>query len=315
MKIEKFHTNHLRNDAHFQFHTEFRDLIVKTGAQTLKIKPLFDNYLVLYAREDEALKKISKSALTDKIHEADKARDETYAAIVDIIRGMSKHYELPVRDAARRIKVVLDTYGNVAQKPMNEQTSAVSNILQELNGEKLRGDVQITAMKGWVTELERRNIIFDELIKERYAETASRSNVVMKDARKELDDEFRKICGVLNSYILMGDVSGADAFVRTLNTIMNQYGAKFEKHGGGAALVSGANSETSDVGGGSHGGGANGGIAYNAVPYDPNKHYSEYAIGDTVVMPNGDIYRVKSLGHVNFPPDSDNGHYSWEKIS
>jgi len=28
LKIDKMHLNHLRNDAHFQFHTEFRDLVV-----------------------------------------------------------------------------------------------------------------------------------------------------------------------------------------------------------------------------------------------------------------------------------------------
>ncbi|MDR2729174.1 MAG: hypothetical protein LBB56_08565 [Chitinispirillales bacterium] len=32
MKIQKVLTHSLRNDAHFQFHSDFRDAVVKSGA-------------------------------------------------------------------------------------------------------------------------------------------------------------------------------------------------------------------------------------------------------------------------------------------
>jgi hypothetical protein len=57
MKIEKINLLHLRNDAHFQLHTEFRDLVMKHGAEALKTKPLFQAYLPLYDREDELEKR------------------------------------------------------------------------------------------------------------------------------------------------------------------------------------------------------------------------------------------------------------------
>jgi hypothetical protein len=38
MKIGKFNLLHLRNDAHFQFHTEFSDLVKKHNPETLKVK-------------------------------------------------------------------------------------------------------------------------------------------------------------------------------------------------------------------------------------------------------------------------------------
>jgi hypothetical protein len=39
MKIDKTYNYNMRNDVHFQFHTEFRDLVEKHGAEELKIKP------------------------------------------------------------------------------------------------------------------------------------------------------------------------------------------------------------------------------------------------------------------------------------
>jgi len=48
--------------------------------------------------------------------------------------------------------------------------------------------------------------------------------------------------------------------------------------------------------------------------YDPNKHYTEYKLGDLVRLENGDIYRVKSLGHVHYHPDSKYGYWGWETV-
>jgi hypothetical protein len=54
VKIMSFHANHIHNDAHVPFRTEFRDLVVAQTALALKIKPKFDGFLALYTREDGA---------------------------------------------------------------------------------------------------------------------------------------------------------------------------------------------------------------------------------------------------------------------
>jgi len=154
MKIDHIHLGHLRNDAHFQFHTEFRDLVTKQGAETLKIKPQFDAYIAIYGREDEALKKITKSALTEKIHEADIARDEIFLGMIDVNKGMCRHFTPEVQEAAKRLKILFDTYGNVANKPLNEETSAIYNLLQELEG-KYATDVTAAGLTTWAAELKK----------------------------------------------------------------------------------------------------------------------------------------------------------------
>ena len=49
--------------------------------------------------------------------------------------------------------------------------------------------------------------------------------------------------------------------------------------------------------------------------YDPNKHYTEYKVGDLVRLENGDVYRVKNLGQIHYHPDSKYGHFGWEIVS
>ena len=66
-EASKTYPYNLRNDAHFQFYTEFRNLVQKEGAENLKIAPQFEAWLPLYDKEDAALKKIQKSAITAQI--------------------------------------------------------------------------------------------------------------------------------------------------------------------------------------------------------------------------------------------------------
>jgi hypothetical protein len=84
IKFKKISKLLLRNDAHFQFHTEFKDQPGKTAAATevTQIVPLWSKFQELYNIEDDGLKKIRKSALTDKIQEADRARDNAFTGII-----------------------------------------------------------------------------------------------------------------------------------------------------------------------------------------------------------------------------------------
>jgi hypothetical protein len=230
MKIVKIDTTRLRNDAHFQFHTEFRDIVAKNGTEALKIKPQYDAYLPLYDRVDEALKKIVKSEFTAKIHEADKARDEIYVGMTEMNAAALKHFSPEIREAAGRLKIVFDTYGNVASKPLNEETSAIYNILQELQG-KYAADVATVGIGQWVGEVESRNNAFGELVKNRFDETAARTDIVLKEARAKLDEAYRTITEMVNALAVVEGVAAYEQFIRTLNAVVAKYMASLHRRG------------------------------------------------------------------------------------
>jgi hypothetical protein len=319
VKIQNIHTNNLRNDAHFQFHTEAKDLFTRQEAAALfNMVAMVSHHAALYAREDEALKKIVKSAFTQEIHDADKARDETFAAMFEINKGMCKHFNPALRHAAIRLQVVLDTYGNISRKPLNEQTSAIYNLVQELKSDKYVSDTNSVGLMTWLVELEKRNADMEALMIDRFDETAAKSNIVMKEARREVDEAYRAIVERINAVIVIEGVARYENFVRTLNAIIAKYSIKHHHHsstsGSSTGGTSSGGTSSGDVGDGSHGDGSHGGIQYEPPLYDPNKHYTEYQLGDAVRLPNGDIYQVKDLGYVHYAPDSPNGHWGWEKV-
>jgi len=224
-KIDKMDKVRLKNDEHFQLHTEFRDLLIKEGAANLNVEAQFNAYLPLYEKEDEGIKKVNKSFFTSKIQEADKARDDIYSSMVEINKASIKHYDPAIREAAKKLEILFDTYGNVSQKPLNEETSAVYNILQELKGNNYFEAVQTVGLEGWLNELEARNKAFDALVKERIDEAAVKSNVVLRQARLELDAAYDVIVEYINAYALINNNEVYNRFIKALNFVINKYNA------------------------------------------------------------------------------------------
>ena len=227
MRIARINLSNLRNDAHFQLNTEFRDLIVKEGADKLRIKKQFEElFLPAYKREDEALKKITKSAHTERLQAADVARDEVFLGMCDIINGNARHYNPSVKEAARKLKIITDTYGNIARKPLNEQTSAVHNLLQDL---RKGGELRSVKIEDWANELEKANMEFDAIVKERFEESAAKTTVILREARRELDIAARKIFSIIEAFALAFDSADYVNFMKTANVIIAKYGGETVK--------------------------------------------------------------------------------------
>ena len=222
MKINKISLRHLRNDTHFQFHTEFKDLAQKHNPQALKIKPQYEAYLPIYDKVDLALKKINKSAITEKIQNADKARDEIWGDLVETNTAALRHFDPEVRESAKQLKIVFDTYGNIARKPLNDQTSATYNIVQDFEG-KYAPDVAKVGLGPWLAELKARNIAFSDLMRERFDESSLRVDIVLKKARLQLDEAYYAITELVNALVLVEGAGDYEGFIKKLNPIISKY--------------------------------------------------------------------------------------------
>ena len=165
-----------------------------------------------------------KSVLTLELQDLDKRRDRLFRGIVEMNRVMLNHFNEQVQEASKRLKILLDTYGNIARKPMNEATSAIYNLLQELNG-AYAADVALVGLTEWVTELQGCNNAFDQLMKSRYQETAMRTDLVLKDCRQDVDNVYHDIVERINaSVVIEGDTAYAE-FIRNLNVVIDKYTA------------------------------------------------------------------------------------------
>ena len=226
MNILRITLGKLRNATHFQFHTEVRKLIDQFGAYFLKITRLFEQFVKLLAEEDECLIILQKSGYTEQMAEADRARDIVFSGLVDMVNAAQKHFDSNVVAAGNSLKIVFDTYGNLAAKPNDEQTSGVYNLVQDLEG-RYAADIQQISAGDWVAELKARNIAYNELVRNRDAESAQKPEGKMKNIRVEIDRVYRDIITAVESLAkLTEDPKEIDTyrrFIAAINPLIERY--------------------------------------------------------------------------------------------
>jgi hypothetical protein len=214
MKIENIDLTRTRNDEHFQFMQFVLALVRETGAAALKVEPQNAALAAAHKQEDEALKKIMKSALTAEINEADRERDGVFRGMANAVRSAQDHFKADVRAAAVRLGIVMDTYGNLAQRSHVEETSAVYNLLMELTGKHMT-DVELLNLSGWIQELDKCNVAVEKLLAGRADEGAERTPLVLKTVRAEVDDAYGLLAAVVDAQALLASL-GTDAAASAL---------------------------------------------------------------------------------------------------
>ena len=216
MKIENLHLNNQRNAGHYQFQTDFNGFIIKYTAQTLGIVDAYAEYLPLYQDEGVAFIAITKSATTEQIETADKDRDFCFRGISDAVRNKLNHFNPLVRDAAKRVMVILDGYGNLAPKPNDEESGLITNLIADLRT-KNPADLVTLAVVDWLNELERLNNVFISFEATRNSEEANRTELRMKRVRVDVDAAYHKIIERIRALIIVNGEAAYVEFVKELN--------------------------------------------------------------------------------------------------
>ncbi len=214
---------YLRNEEHFQFFTAFKTLAEQTGVDNQNIGTLYVTFLSFLQQLDEAMEQIRKSGLTDSITDLDNIRDNYHRGITRCIAAYLYHFDPGHVDAAKRLKRITDHYGNLRERPYNEETAAITNLVQDLR--KLDGDIQLIHVAEWVDKLDEANRNFDAVMNERYSESAILQQITkVRLIRTEMDALYRKIVSVIEAFtVALPDGSVYEKFIGEWNVRVEYY--------------------------------------------------------------------------------------------
>ena len=216
MEIASLYLHSQRNAAHYQFQTDFNDFVIKYTPQALGIVEDYAAYQPLLQDEGVAFVAITKSATTEEIDGADKNRDFTFRGTADKVINSLNHFDPQMREAARRVKIIFDTYGNLAPKPDDEESGLISSLIDDLRT-KVPADIATIQLIDWIAELERLNNAFITLEATRNSEEANRTELRMKHVRVDVDAAYNKIIKRINALIIVTGEGPYAAFVKELN--------------------------------------------------------------------------------------------------
>ena len=226
MKILKLYLSYLRNAEHFLFMTRFLNLFTLFPPSVLKIGKLVERFRILYQQEDECLVLLQKSSYTKLMYELDEKRDGLFRGLVNFVITNLNHFKAEVRLAANRLKILFDTYGNLAQKPDKEETSGIINLTQDLES-KFAADIELIGATEWVAELKACNLEYAELEENRYQERGEKPEVKLKQIRMEIDAAYRDITRAVEALATLADtpveIAKYKAFINDLNILVEDY--------------------------------------------------------------------------------------------
>jgi len=231
MKTIKINLPYLHNEEHFQFHTEFKDLVNLYKAGTIDIEDLFKAFLILYAQEYEALNVIRKTISTEELGKIDKQRNQIFRGYADGVKSDLNNPDEKINMAARRLQVVLDQYGNIARKTYDDKTPAIYKLIQEARTTYL-ADITLLGQMRWIDQLETINLSFDSKMKARYAEDVAKTELQMREVRLQVDKSYRGIADQLDALIKVNGVAKYEAFVKDLNVRVDRYNKIIEQRKG-----------------------------------------------------------------------------------
>lgn len=222
MEIKKIHLSILRNEEHYQFLIDFSNLVTKYNATTLGITTLYPAYQRAFDSEAIALNIVRGSAITNDLADVDALRDSTYSGLAGTIKAMLFHFDATTKAAALRIQKMLDTYGKVPDKPYDQETGAITKLVNELQGD-YSADATLLGINAWVVELQRLNTQFDTLKNSRYAEGAAKPQENLKLARKETDRVYLSIVKRIDALAEVNGLTSYGGFITELNGRITNY--------------------------------------------------------------------------------------------
>jgi hypothetical protein len=223
MKVLTLEFSRLRNEEHFQFHTDFRAAVREIGAETLKIVAPFERFSALWAEEDAILEQIRKSILTQTLVELDKARDDCFKGLTTTIKGSVNNFDAAKKTAAKKLMIVVETYGNVTHNNYRDETASIYNFVKELNTNYVT-ELTALGLTLWVTELDKANKAFNNKYDERDTESAGKEiDTNMRAVRKDIDAVYKEMTHFLEAgFHFTGEVIFND-FIKSWNEKVEHY--------------------------------------------------------------------------------------------
>jgi hypothetical protein len=210
------------NDEHYNFHTEVNSLITYFTAKNLLIETEYANYYPLLSNENEALNFVRKSSYSTLVAQADIVRDNTIDGMDDAIKSGMKHFNAEVSEAAKRLKILRDSSGDITRKAYNKESGDIVKLLSDLKGQ-YAGDVTAARIDDWVDELlvDQNNFVATQ--SHRYDEDGEKTRLRMKEVRIDVDQAYRTMINKINALIIVNGEAPYVDFVSKLNQRIELY--------------------------------------------------------------------------------------------
>ena len=148
--------------------------------------PVFPKFNNAFSRLNDTLLIDEGSVKTEKLSVLDSLRDTTWSAVGARIRATLLSPVEEEVESAKVLKRVFDLYGNIRNMSYNEETGALTNLVEDFEKPENVAHCEKLGMTQWVAALKGQNLDFVALLDARNAELAGKDSGDVKTARAEI---------------------------------------------------------------------------------------------------------------------------------
>ena len=223
LQISKFNPSYLRNEEHFNFLTDFSELITAATPAALNIADEYAAFTPLLAEEASVMEIIRKNSYTESVIEADEARDLIFNFIRASVKNMTKSYDATIVAAAEKVLNIINNYKAVSQFGLQEETGKIINLLDDLKQTSVMALCTQIGIKAHLTELENANNRFKTLMTDRRAEEAQKPLRSAGDIIEEIKAPYNAIIDKINALVVVNGETDYKDFVTKANVLISEY--------------------------------------------------------------------------------------------
>jgi len=241
----------------FHFETVMKTL-ERVGAtsipqQNAGVRPLFEDLMTKFQREDTAYKQSLKNFKSDRIKALDEERDSYAECIRRVAEAWEKLPDAAWSDPAKLIVQVFKDYQFRATEALLAETAKLDNMLQVFDDEAHTAALETMGLTPLVAALRGLNTQLRELMSDRSTEQAEYLVGELRAARLEVDEAYAKLIAYLNALLLISPSEELTQLEKVLNADIKlleaQLAAGKKKGASSASNGSSGSSGSNDDGG------------------------------------------------------------------
>ncbi len=165
---------------------------------------------------EKALAQVRKNEETEKIMLADNVRDRALDAFGKALKLYAVSDDEAEVEASRGLRILLDTYKNLASTNYEAETIGIDKLVSELARPNYNSKISLLKMERYVTRISNANEAFKTLFSGRMMTVATTETYDLKSIRSEMSIRYGEFC----DYVLaMAKALNTPLFTTTLNLL------------------------------------------------------------------------------------------------
>jgi len=217
-QISRICLMHLNNGEHHQFHFNLFTLI--NDCQLFLILPersdFVRQYYEDYDTQGKAMNRERGSARTREMIQSNRTRDEYDSSFRLKVKAAMLDANPVIREAATRIKFIIDKYGDLKRLPYSEKSGVMDVRFNELI-ENYITDLQRIDAETILAQLNGASHVFNNSFGTRSIEKLNAQKLNVLDTRRTLDADYRQIVVWINSLAVIEPSQIYDQLIDKIN--------------------------------------------------------------------------------------------------